>query len=278
MSRTWLAFANRNLCHHREALEDLHFISWSMKSVKFEVGDTVYLFMSDERSIRFKTEVVEENVSRGDTAYWVAEVHPKPTYKLALRKEYLGDGLTEDKLIENGYKPKSLQRAIYNNPELFAYIDKTFNVTDEVKICADDSEELIRSGKSFGCGEGDNHKKLKEYIFNNPAAIGIGNVAERDMERILLSADRLDVWFRQYDGTCIAVEVKSSISTDADVMRGLYQCVKYKAIMDAENTVHGDRHTNKAILVLGGSLSEENRYVRDKLGIIVIENIKNIIR
>ena len=257
----------------------MHFISWSMRSAKFEVGDTVYLFMSDERSIRFKTEVFEENVPRGDTEYWVAEVHPKPTYKLVLRKEYLGDGLTEDKLIENGYKPKSLQRAIYNNPRLFAYIEETFNDAKAVKICADTSESLIRSGQSFGYGgEGDAHRKLKEYIFNNPHVIGIKEYIEKENEHILLSADRIDVWFKMYDGSGVAVEVKSSKSSDADVMRGLYQCVKYKSIMDAEDTVHGEKRTNRSILVLGGALSEENRYVRDILGITVIENVENKIR
>lgn len=275
MNRTWLAYAQRKICHHREALENLHFISWSMDSAKFEVGDIVYLYMSNEKSIRFKTEVVSENVSRGDAAYWVAEVHPKPTYKLALRKEYFGDALTEEKLMQHGYKRGSLQRAICNNPRLFAYIEETFNDAKAVKICAEDNEALIRSGLSFGYGgEGDAHKELKEYIYNNPSIVGIDEFAERRMEHILLSADRLDVWFKLSDGSSIAVEVKSSKSSDADIMRGLYQCVKYKGVMDAEDKVHGENHTNRSILVLGGTLSEENRYVRDRLGITVVEGVE----
>ena len=44
--------------------------------------------------------------------------------------------------------------------------------------------------------------------------------------------------------------------------------------MDAEDKVHGENHTNRSILVLGGTLSEENRYVRDRLGITVVEGVE----
>lgn len=134
MSRTWLAYANRKKCHHREALEEMHFISWSMKSANFKVGDTVYLYMSDEKSIRFKTEVVAEKVKREDGDYWQEPTSNNLTYKLALRKEYLGDDLTEAKMILNGYKRSSLERPIYNNPRLFAYIEKTFNDDNQLTI------------------------------------------------------------------------------------------------------------------------------------------------
>ena len=95
MKRTWLAFAQRKICHHREALENLHFVSWSMASASFEVGDIVYLFMSDERSIRFKTEVVAEKEIRGDNKYWPDGGNSDLTYRLELRKEYFGNELTE---------------------------------------------------------------------------------------------------------------------------------------------------------------------------------------
>ena len=135
------------------------------------------------------------------------------------------------------------------------------------------NENVIRSGKFFGSGgEGENHKKLKEYVYNHPESIGIKDIKQRDMEHILLSGDRLDVYFELVDGTKVAVEIKPSTSPDADVMRGLYQCVKYKAILDAEDKVHGNKANNSAILVIGGKLSPENRMVQETLGIIVQEN------
>jgi hypothetical protein len=134
------------------------------------------------------------------------------------------------------------------------------------------SEEIIRSDKFYGSGgEGENHKRLKEYVYNHPEVVGIKGFKKREMEHILLSGDRLDVFFELNDGQKIAVEIKPSTSPDADVLRGLYQCVKYKSILDAEDKVHGEKANNSAILVLGGELSPENRKVRDTLDIKVYE-------
>ena len=282
MNRTWLAYANTQNCRHREALNNLHFINWTMNmNRKFNIGDIVYLYVSDEKSVRFKTKVVAANCKRGDSDYWNKKDKPKikkklsyPTYKLELIKEYFGEDLAESFLIQHEYKPRSLQSPMYNNPSLFQYIDEVFNDSINVKAFADKDEELIRTGQSFGDGgESDSHKELKEFIYNNPQVIGIKEYVYKEMEHTLLSADRIDVWFEQKDGSCIAVEIKSAKSCDADIMRGLFQCVKYKAIMDAENKVKCSKASNSSILVLGGSLSEQNINFRDKLGIKVYENL-----
>ena len=61
-NRTWLAFANRKRCRHADAIHTLGFINWLMrKNIRFDIGDTVYLFMSDERRVRFKIIAVREN-------------------------------------------------------------------------------------------------------------------------------------------------------------------------------------------------------------------------
>ena len=135
-------------------------------------------------------------------------------------------------------------------------------------------EDAIRSGKHFGGGEGPQHKALKEHICAHPESIGIHNVAKSDMEFILLSGDILDVYFEQKDGTRIAVEVKSKISSDDDILRGIYQCVKYKAVLDAENKIHGVFGNALSLLVIEGTLSESNQQVKDTLGIMVIENFE----
>ena len=96
------------------------------------------------------------------------------------------------------------------------------------------------------------------------------------MEHILLSGDRLDVYFELTDGSKIAVEIKPSTSTDADVLRGLFQCVKYKCVLDAEDKLHGEKHDNTSILVIGGELSPENKKVQDTFGINVIEMADNM--
>jgi len=152
--------------------------------------------------------------------------------------------------------------------------DKSYPNPSNKKAQLESDKALIRKGGYGYGGEGSLHKSLKEYIFNNPWIIGIHSFKQRDMEHILLSGDRLDVWFELADGSEIAVEVKSEISSSADVLRGLFQCVKYKTILEAENLIEGVTHNNHVILVLGRSLSETNAEIRDKFDIEVYENIK----
>ena len=125
---TWLAFAQRKSCHHREALQEIGYINWTMHRTNFKVGDVVYLFMSDERRVAFKTIVAEIGCKRTDTPYWVVKPSNHFTYKLALEKEYIGDKLTEEELVKHGFKGGgSIQHPMKNNPDLFNYIDSVFD-------------------------------------------------------------------------------------------------------------------------------------------------------
>ena len=417
-NKYWLAFANRDSCHHAESLLNLGFINWTMHRTKFSIGDIVYLYMSNERRIRFKTQVVAEKCKREDQTYWQIAPTTHPTYKLSLVAEYKGHDLDDKQLRQHGFNGgRSIEKPMYNNPSLFQYINGIFekkknyshiiddvcprarsreivrqaipilirwakqglttktyddlikelgynssysgigkqlgyiddvfkrlgeltnetiptlnalvksktthlpsigfnyvyatykrmsndekhifvaglnnkaikyehwdwvlsslNLTPSV-IDTRDNEEAIRSGKFYGTGgEGENHKKIKEFIYKHPDSIGITNIKASKMEHILLSGDRLDVFFALSDGSSIAVEVKPSKSPDEDILRGLFQCVKYNVMMDAEDMIHAKKNNNMAILVIGGSLSTENQKVRDTLGIKVIENVDEIIK
>lgn len=102
--------------------------------------------------------------------------------------------------------------------------------------------EAIRSGIVHGSGgEGPDHKALKDYIASHPGIVGAKGKSE--VEHKLLSGDRLDVWFPDSQ---IAVEVKPSSSSDEDLLRGLFQCVKYKATLDAEAAVVGENRRLKS--------------------------------
>lgn len=104
----------------------------------------------------------------------------------------------------------------------------------------------ILTGKFRG-GEGKEHKELKEYICTHPEAIDLKKVVKAETEHLLPSGDKLDVYFELVDGTHVAVEVKPSTSDDSDITRGIFQCVKYKAIMDALQLV---THTDYAIKII----------------------------
>ena len=99
----------------REDLKDIH------------IGDIVYLFMSDERCVRFKMVVTAENCEREDKAFWVETPPNDITYKLELLEEYEGTKLSEKELCMHGLKGgRSLEVPNCNNTELIGYIKSIF--------------------------------------------------------------------------------------------------------------------------------------------------------
>ena len=85
-----------------------------------------------------------------------------------------------------------------------------------------------------GVGEGPNHKALRLWVLCNPEQIDsrFGD-AEALTEKELLSGDRVDVVYVAAS-EILAIEVKSRDSNRNDLVRGLYQCVKYRAVMRAQ--------------------------------------------
>jgi hypothetical protein len=85
-----------------------------------------------------------------------------------------------------------------------------------------------------GGGESQEHQRLKAWACENPAALGLSAGMKGEPEAGLLSGDRIDVLFSS--GThLVAVEVKSILSGEDDWQRGVYQCVKYRAVLEAQN-------------------------------------------
>lgn len=93
--------------------------------------------------------------------------------------------------------------------------------------------------KYRGGPESEEHKALKAHVKAHPECLGLDlSNPQAKIEQSLLSGDRLDVLV--VDGVrLIGVEVKSIKSGRDDLRRGLYQCVKYKAVMDAEAGLRG---------------------------------------
>jgi hypothetical protein len=104
-----------------------------------------------------------------------------------------------------------------------------------------------------GLAEGPEHKKLKTLVFNTPKRI-IGNKMPRyiKQEMRLKSGDEVDVYF-SCDDEIVCVEVKSCISSDKDIERGIYQCIKYQSVSQAEEKITSNSDTprsSRAILVI----------------------------
>ena len=132
-NRTWLAFANENICNHRKALKELGFVNWTtnVKS-KLAENDIVYLFMSDDRSVRFKLRVDKVGVPREDGNYWINLAPNDNTYKLKFVAEYNGNLLKEKVLNKMGFKGgNSILNPSCNNTELLEYINDIFETVSQ---------------------------------------------------------------------------------------------------------------------------------------------------
>ena len=125
----------------------------------------------------------------------------------------------------------------------------------------------------FGGGEGEDHKALKEYVARNPKVIGLGaNTSTGITEYPLPSGDSLDVSFNGRK-IWVAVEVKSSISAEGDIVRGLFQCVKYRAVMEAVLLTESRPQSARALLVLESKFPQSLISLRNMLGVEVVDGV-----
>ena len=146
---------------------------------------------------------------------------------------------------------------LYNNWEKLNA--KLFGPTAKDKIrkeIGSEQDGFSKSGKNYGGpAESDEHKKLKAWVACNPDKIGLmKEFGIGETESSLLSGDTIDVLFS--NGINFAtVEVKSCRSNDDDFRRGIYQCVKYRKIKEAEHFPY--RIKVKTVLVTERELNPE---------------------
>jgi hypothetical protein len=138
-------------------------------------------------------------------------------------------------------------------------------------VKADFRAELKQAAAQRGGRESEEHLHLKKYVARNPSAIGLAaGTPHGDVEYGLPSGDTIDVLFRDRKDW-VAVEIKSRISDDADVLRGLFQCVKYRALVEAVQVASELPQNARALLVLEGKIPAGLVALRNLLGIEVVE-------
>ncbi len=127
----------------------------------------------------------------------------------------------------------------------------------------------VNCAEFSGKGEGPKHKTLKEYVHKNCESIlreisgRQVDVTSRQMECKLPSGDLVDVTACS-EKTIWHIEVKSEISNESDIRRGLYQCVKYEAVEKVRQRVerpHRSSHEVKSVLVVENDLSDDLREI-----------------
>mgnify|MGYP006905786469 FL=1 len=142
-----------------------------------------------------------------------------------------------------------------------------------LKPVASKIEDIIDKAMSFGGGEGPEHKALKEYVRSHPECVGLpAGSAKGSVEAPLPSGDSIDVLFDRQD-RIFAVEVKPASTPIHDVARGLFQCVKYRAVLQARADFNGDSRQVSVLLALGGEMPAVLLPLRNSLGVAVVERV-----
>lgn len=135
--------------------------------------------------------------------------------------------------------------------------------------------ERMTDVQMHGAGESTAHRALKERIAGDPAMVDVsGSVVETHVEYRLPTGDEIDVLFRLRNGGVVAVEVKSHLSPEEDLARGVFQCVKYDALLNAVSASIGEHQDVRAVLALGAGLTDATRALANTLGVRVIEHLE----
>lgn len=122
-------------------------------------------------------------------------------------------------------------------------------------------------------GESEEHQRLKEFVARNPQIVGLPpSTPIGEVEFLFASADAVDVLFHNR-GEWIGVEVKSARSAQSDIARGLFQCIKYRALLEATQMVAQIPIACRTVLALEGELPQELISLRNTLGVEVREKI-----
>jgi hypothetical protein len=134
------------------------------------------------------------------------------------------------------------------------------------------SKEIFRAGYGGG-GESEEHKKLKEFVAKHPQVLDLPrSLGKGQIEYEFPSADAVDVLFI-HGQKWIGVEVKAKNSPIEDIARGIYQCIKYRALIEAKQMVDQKKPNADVRLVLEGKFPKDLFGLKNTLGIEVIDSI-----
>ncbi len=132
---------------------------------------------------------------------------------------------------------------------------------------------LVDQAQKRGAGESEAHRVLKAYVARQPQIIGLPSFGSPgEQEYALPSGDFVDVFFENRSEH-IGVEVKPMLADEGDVTRGIYQCIKYQAVLEAMQSARGRAKNVRTVLVLAGLLPKRLMALKNLLGVEVIDGI-----
>lgn len=99
-------------------------------------------------------------------------------------------------------------------------------------------------------GESEQHRRLREWVAEHPAHfVDFGAFPRGQMEVPLYSGDKVDVLFANAE-TTLAVEVKAANAPESEMWRGVFQCIKYRAVLRATGLVREDDQDTQVLLAV----------------------------
>lgn len=136
----------------------------------------------------------------------------------------------------------------------------------------EDGELSSKAAQGYGGGESEEHLKLKEHVHRHPELVTRYAITFSTMEYPLPSADIVDVYLetRNY---VYGIEVKGIKSSEADILRGIYQCVKYRAVLEAKELVEATHRHVEIVLIISGELTPRLVSIKNALGVKVVTGV-----
>lgn len=118
--------------------------------------------------------------------------------------------------------------------------------------------------------ESKEHKALKNWVSCHPGLFeDFGDFERGQIEHLLASGDRCDAYFDN-GRERLAVEVKASNAAAGDMARGVFQVVKYRAVLRAEQRVAGRIPNAHAVLVSTQSPTQDARRLMKRLHVMYV--------
>jgi hypothetical protein len=128
----------------------------------------------------------------------------------------------------------------------------------------------------FGSGESEAHLALKQFLAVHPKLLGIAGRPEASLEHVLRSGDRLDLLFVTTKEV-VAVEVKAETAPANEIERGIFQAIKYQALLEATALFSDQKRSVRVVLALGGPFPKSLFAVRNTLNVECIDNLRQTI-
>nr|WP_288933066.1 hypothetical protein [uncultured Allomuricauda sp.] len=110
------------------------------------------------------------------------------------------------------------------------------------------------------------HRNLVKFISDHPEKVGFPDPVTNIKEFPLKSGDFVDVLLSNNDRV-LGVEVKSRRSGEDDHRRGIFQCIKYREVLKAEDKINKLQRTVDCILVHEEEIVRTLERIRDTLGV-----------